>query len=381
MSNGAQQRYLVISNSEDVDINLINDAVLSNEKLVLPVKSDLSEIITADNRPITAYESPFVNLDEDGEGESRETMRQAMVRDNMASTKAYAVLDSHSAEDRTTCYVSSFEYENRTKGDAEDDDEENTSNVNIRCNLDSVVSLLEDLEAAEDSTAARILRNEAAAVGGVWNAERVQALRDQPSKLRSAKWKPSPAWDEDCAMEGRGETAHPYLPVFRTADISLETIQAFVKESSSKANNGDGEDEEEDEVQPAVAFITSLRAPFFEQPALEPPAAKPALADELLGFSAGEVDMVVRSAFPKPDFDKVKLHYNAFIVMDEHTEATQSVVLATNSEFGGELQLVRCVFATALESVLGIQETGLCMDTMANETPSDNGAAIMQSSD
>ncbi|KAK7956576.1 uncharacterized protein PG986_005798 [Apiospora aurea] len=382
MSNGAQQRYLVISDSENVDCNLINDAVLSNEKLVLPVKPDLSEILTAESRPISSYASPFINLDEDEEGEARETMRQAMARDNMATTKAYAVLDSHSAEDRTTCYVSSFEYENREEGDGEDEDEEEAaSSVNIRCSLNSVVSLLDELEAAEDSTAARILRNEAAAVGGVWDAEKVQALRNQPSKLRSAKWKPSPAWDEDCAMEGRGETAHPYLPVFRTADVNLETLQAFVKEASSKANTGNESDEDADEVQPVVAFITSLRAPFFDQPALEPPAAKPALADELLGLSAGEVDMVVRSAFPKPNFENVKLHYNAFVIMDEHTEATQSVILATNSEFGGELQLVRCVFATALESVLGIQETGLCMDVMANEVPSDNGAAIMQSSD
>ncbi|KAK8080170.1 hypothetical protein PG997_007988 [Apiospora hydei] len=383
MSNGAQQRYLIISDSENVDFNLINDAVLSNEKLVLPVKPDLSEILTAESRPISSYASPFINLDEDGEGEARETMRQAMARDNMATTKAYAVLDSHSAEDRTTCFVSSFEYESREKGDGEDEDEEEAaSSVNIRCNLNSVVSLLDELEAAEDSTAARILRNEAAAVGGVWDTERVQALRDHPSKLRSAKWKPSPAWDEDCAMEGRGETAHPYLPVFQTADISLETLQAFVKEASSKANTGSGEDEEDgDEVQPVMAFITSLRSPFFDQPALQPPAAKPALADDLLGLSAGEVDMVVRSAFPKQNFENVKLHYNAFVIMDEHTEATQSVILAINSEFGGELQLVRCVFATALESVLGIQETGLCMDVMANEAPSDNGAAIMQSSD
>lgn len=153
-----------------------------------------------------------------------------------------------------------------------------------------------------------------------------------------------------------------------------------MKEASSKANTGE-DGEEEDEVQPVVAFITSLKAPFFDQPAIEPPASKPALADELLGLSAGEVDMVVRSAFPKQNFRDVKLHYNAFIIMDEHTEATQSVILATNNEFGGDLQLVRCVFATALESILGIQETGLCMDTMANEAPTANGAAIMQDSD
>lgn len=188
----------------------------------MPVKPDLSEILTVDSRPIAAYVSPFVNLDDDGERQARETMRQAIARYNMASTKAYAVLDSHSAEDRTTCYVSSFEYQNRTKGYEEDDEEHNTSSVNIRCNLVHVVSLLDDLEAATDSAAARVLRNEAAAVGGVWNAEKVQVLRNQPSKVRSAKWKPSPAWDEDCAMEGRGETAHPFLPVFRTADISLE---------------------------------------------------------------------------------------------------------------------------------------------------------------
>ncbi|KAK8128021.1 hypothetical protein PG984_009129 [Apiospora sp. TS-2023a] len=373
---------MVISLSENIDLELINDKVLCNEKLAMPVKPDLSEVLTVDNMPVSSYVSPFVNLDEDGEIEARETMRQAMARYNTAATKAYAVLDSHSAEDRTTCYVSSFEYQNRTtEEEDEDEDEDNTSSVNIRCELNHVVSLLEELEAAADSTAARVLRNEAAAVGGIWNAEKVQVLRDQPSKLRPVeKWKPSPAWDEDCAMEGRGKTAHPYLPVFRTADISLETIRTFVKEASSKANKGE-DGEEVDEVQPAVAFITALRVPFFGRPAIEPPAKMPALASELLGLSAGEVDMVVRSAFPKPKFENVKLHYNAFIIMDEHTEATQSVILATNDEFGGELQLVRCVFAAALESILGIQETGLCMDLMANEAPTANGAAIMQSSD
>lgn len=198
----------------------------------MPVKPDLSEVLTVDNRPIASYVSPFVNLDEDGEREATDRMRQAMARYNTASTKAYAVLDSYSAEDRSTCCVSSFECQDRTKGEDEDEDEDNTSSVNIRCNLNHVVSLLEDLEVAMDCSAARVLRNEAAAVGGVWDAEKVQLLRDQPSKLRSAKWKPSPAWDEDCAMEGRGETAHPYLPVFRTADISLEVGLSAVWETT-----------------------------------------------------------------------------------------------------------------------------------------------------
>ncbi|KAK8105689.1 hypothetical protein PG999_009048 [Apiospora kogelbergensis] len=290
MSNAAQQRHIVISDSEDIGVDLINDAILSNEKLALPLKPDLSEVLTAQNKPIASYVSPFVNLDEDEEGEARETMQEAMARGNMASTKAYAVLDSHSAEDRTTCYVSSYAYENRSKGegkDDEDEDEESTGAVCIRCNLDSVVSLLEDLEATEDSTAARALRNEAAAVGGVWNAQKVQALRDQPSKLRSAKWKPSSAFDEDCAMEGRGETAHPYLPVFRTADISLETLQAFVKEAMSKANNGEDDEADVDEVQPIVAFITSLKSPFFNQPALEPPRDEAGAGRRAVGSLGG----------------------------------------------------------------------------------------------
>lgn len=181
--------------------------------------------------PITSYKSPFVNLDTDGELEAIETMRQAMVRENMAGTKAYAVLDSHSAKDRTTCYVTSFEYENVKKGDDDDDDddEESTSNVCVRCDIGSIVSILSSLQEAEESTRARKHRNEAAIVGGVWDTRKAMRLRAHPStlnaprhKLRSAHWRPSPAWDKYCAMGGRGETARPYVPVFRTADISIE---------------------------------------------------------------------------------------------------------------------------------------------------------------
>ncbi|KAK8011046.1 hypothetical protein PG990_010011 [Apiospora arundinis] len=373
MSNGAQKRYLVICDSEDVDVDLINDTILSHGELVLPLKPDLSEVLTADDMPITSYESPFVNLDTDGELEAIETMRQAMVRENMAGTKAYAVLDSHSAKDRTTCYVTSFEYENVKKGDDDDDDddEESTSNVCVRCDIGSIVSILSSLQEAEESTRARKHRNEAAIVGGVWDTRKAMRLRAHPStlnaprhKLRSAHWRPSPAWDKYCAMGGRGETARPYVPVFRTADISIETLQAFVKEAMSKANNGENEDDV-DEVQPVMAFITSLKEPFFDEPAFEPPRRSRRWT----------------SAFPKAEFEDVKLHYNAYVIMDEHTEATRSVLLGVNSEFGGEMQLVRCAFGATLESILGMQETGLCMDLIANEAASDNGAAIVQPTD
>lgn len=66
--------------------------------------------------------------------------------------------------------------------------------------------------------------------------------------------------------------------------------------------------------------------------------------------------------------DKSELNYNRYIIMDELSKQTKTVLLACNCEFEGtELQLVRCEFGEALNAVTAPENTSLTMNAMGTE--------------
>lgn len=119
-----------------------------------------------------------------------------------------------------------------------------------------------------------------------------------------------------------------------------------------------------------MAFVTSLEHPFHEGPARKEQqqpaaAAVPALPSLLLGATPEECDILTRHLFAPQD--RSELNYNRFIIMDDLTEETKTVLLASNCEVGGKLLLLRSDFTNALMLVLAPENTILTMDLTASE--------------
>lgn len=67
--------------------------------------------------------------------------------------------------------------------------------------------------------------------------------------------------------------------------------------------------------------------------------------------------------------------------MDELTERTKTVILASNCEFeGAELQLVRCLFAGAIVTLLAPIETILTMDLEGSEAAKKSNGVVPEES-
>lgn len=96
----------------------------------------------------------------------------------------------------------------------------------------------------------------------------------------------------------------------------------------------------------------------------------PPILPLLHGASPVECDILARHLFAPQRHSE--LDYNRFVIMDELTEETKTVLLASNCEFEGtterrlELQLVRCTFAGVLITLLAPRETILTMDLQAS---------------
>lgn len=131
-----------------------------------------------------------------------------------------------------------------------------------------------------------------------------------------------------------------------------------------------------------MAFVTSLEHPFHNGPAFnqgpENPGplfltTKPALPNILLGATAKECDNLTRHFFPPATVSELECNY--FIIMDELTEQTKTVLLACNNEFDGELQFLRSDFAESLLALLAPESTALTMDEQANDA-AKNGQGV-----
>lgn len=169
------------------------------------------------------------------------------------------------------------------------------------------------------------------------------------------------------------------LPFFPHAKLctTFKTINAFTKESWDAQPDFDLPGKAY-----TMAFVTSLTHPFHNGPAFhqgpENPrplflTAKPAIPEILLGATAQECDILTRHYFPPAKVSELECNY--FIIMDELTEQTKTVLLACNNEFEGELQLLRSDFQNSLLALLAPESTALTMDEQANDA-AKNGPGV-----
>lgn len=140
------------------------------------------------------------------------------------SSKAFVILDQQTAKDGKTCQVTTHD---------DDSDEDNYQDrVAFRCDLSSAFAALEVLdrglgEANDDyrHTTARSLRNEAAIAGGVWSREASDGQHARVSPLN--EYPRSSDWNDSSRRLNAGDP-RPYIPVFRTADVSLEVCEPLI---------------------------------------------------------------------------------------------------------------------------------------------------------
>jgi hypothetical protein len=145
------------------------------------------------------------------------------------------------------------------------------------------------------------------------------------------------------------------------ANIVYQTINTFAQETYNQRPEVDPSI-----AQPTIAFVTSLDHPFHSGSVKPPLATIPSNPSILQGATPMEIDILTRHFFPPQE--RSQLNYNHFIIMDELTEQTKTVLLVCNCEFEGtELQLLRSDFPSALITVLAPDNTILTMNTLASE--------------
>ncbi|KAK9778467.1 hypothetical protein SCAR479_04489 [Seiridium cardinale] len=320
----------------------------TNHELLLVAKRDLSVLLTGDSDDEQLDTAESFKEDLPKSIYVMNGFMDAIAKKPCINGKAFVILDDTTGQDRSTCLVAADVRDNPA-----------TDYLTFRCQFSSALSALEELDHGDSSIqhAIRRLRNEAALAGGTWSKATVEKIKSRKSLLDPSKFSPSKDWDTNCAAEFP-DSARPYVPVFRSAEISLKTLNEFLK---SAYDQDWGDDSTSD---PRVSFITALEPPYGDGPAAAPLKTTPDCPDILLGARPSEYDAVVRSAFAakKPD-----LNYNRFIVMDELTETEKTVILATNAEREGELVIARSDFGGALISLLSLENTSLTLEQMAHE--------------
>ncbi|KAK2591574.1 hypothetical protein QQS21_010744 [Conoideocrella luteorostrata] len=333
----------------DVDAQILRD-LLSNDELALVAKEDLTELITGgNNADLDSFQSPFSG-DFEQSYEALEVFIDATQSAAGISRKVFVVLDETTAGDKKTCQIAT---------DGREVDDINEMQFALRCTLSSVPHSLAAVEraAAESPQAIRDLRNEAALVGGVWDKHRVDEFKARPRRIDVADYPVHEDWNDESGPVGP-DTDLPYYPVFQTAEISLETLNQFLEEAYSQ----DWGDEEK--ARPALAFVTSIgAAPFHQGKAGTHLDSLPPVPQTLFGASAIECDVITRSRFPASGSD---MNYNTFIVMDELSESSKTVIIAASNEQDGQLLLARSDFNMALLTMVAPLDTSLTIDSQCN---------------
>lgn len=188
-------------------------------------KPDLSEILTGNDRPIDGVDSPFTASMPGGLQPMYDFMAAAKGKEGISS-KAFVILDRQTANDGKTCQV--------TTHDDDSDEDDYQDRVVFRCDLSSAFAALEALDRGlgEENddyrhNTARSLRNEAAIAGGVWSREASDSQRARVSRISLNEYPRSSDWN-DSSRRRDAEDPRPYVPVFRTADVSLEVCEPLL---------------------------------------------------------------------------------------------------------------------------------------------------------
>ncbi|CAN8097502.1 unnamed protein product [Discula destructiva] len=335
----------------------ILNGLLEEDVLALVAQSDLSEVLTSNDGSIDGdritFKTPFTGTLPDDVEPMWKFMAAAKEKAGISS-KVFVILDSQTAQDGETCQVSSY--------DDDSDEDDYKDPLPFRCALSSVVAALRAMEESPEGrerSTARVLRNEAAVAGGVWSQASAARQHAKTPRFDPAEYPRSEAWDT--ASEPKAsEDPLPYISVFRTADISLDTLNALCREAYDERPEADPSI-----AQPQFAFVTSLDRPFHSGPVNLPLESVPALPSLLDGASPSECDHIVRHLFAPQGTSE--LNYNYFVIVDELTEGTKTVLLANNREGDGALQLLRSDFRSALNALLAPMSTILTQETMASE--------------
>lgn len=223
-----------LHNSTYRSLQILNH-LLENDRLVLVAnKPDLSNLLTGNDRPINGVNTPFTSSMPDGLQPMYDFMAAAKRKEGISS-KAFVVLDQQTAKDGKTCQVATHD---------NDSDEDNYQDrVVFRCDLSSAFATLEALDRGlgEENddyrhNTARSLRNEAAIAGGVWSREASDSQRARVSRIFLNEYPRSSDWDDSSGCRDAWDPlARPYVPVFRTADISPEVCEPLLNLTSMVA--------------------------------------------------------------------------------------------------------------------------------------------------
>ncbi|PHH59539.1 hypothetical protein CDD81_2901 [Ophiocordyceps australis] len=335
----------------NIDSQILKD--LLSHGLALVAKTDLSELVTR-NDELASFQSPFAT-EAPADAEALNDFLDAIRSNETLSRKAFVVLDETTAKDKKSCQVAT---------DGRDEEQTVGLDVAFRCQLSSVIHGLKAVEHdAQPIRAARCLRNEAALCGGVWEKQRADGVKAKPKRIDIRDYPVNENWDEYSGPDSP-YTEIPYYPLFQTAKIDLDIINLFLKETYDQ-DWGQDDPEDEEHAILGVAFVTSThKAPFHAGKATAPLTSAPQTPSILLGASPFECDAIVRSRFPA---EGSEMNYNRFIIMDEYTEETKTVIVAANNEVDGQLLLSRCDWKGALISLVAMEDTGLTMERQCNE--------------
>lgn len=204
----------------------IFNRLLENDRLVLVAnKPDLSELLTGKDRPIDGVNSPFTANMPDGLQPMYDFMAAAKRKEGISS-KTFVILDQQTANDGKTCQVTTHD---------DDSDEDNYQDrVVFRCDLYSAFVALEALdrglgEEIDDyrHNTARTLRNEAAIAGGVWSREASDSQHARIPRISLNEYPQSSDWNGSSRRRD-AEDPRPYVPVFRSADVSVEVCEPLL---------------------------------------------------------------------------------------------------------------------------------------------------------
>ncbi|KAL9084167.1 MAG: hypothetical protein Q9165_008215 [Trypethelium subeluteriae] len=186
------------------------------------------------------------------------------------------------------------------------------------------------------------LQNDAAAAGGALTEYTAASQRDPPksSELLSLQQR-SQEWNRYSNLRNTADET-VILPVFCTAEISLEVINNFISSiySSDVASTTEG---------PHLTLVSSQTIHPHVKPITSPLSSPPAFP--FLGFPISALATFIRQNFPGNG-----LHHTHFIVLDAHTASAENA----SADIKGRSCIIGDLSGTNLESECaeGLKEQG-----------------------
>ncbi|KAM0331579.1 hypothetical protein ACHAQA_003258 [Verticillium albo-atrum] len=319
-----------------------NETATSDASVVLVARRDLSVLLTPDATDGDLDDiQTFIEKEQHEVKIIKKFMKDISGRSDLGGN-GFVELDEFAASDEV-CLIST---------DATKDDFAEDATVSFRSNFKSTFAALSALQSG--SKKPRQHRNDAARCGGIWKADILASIESHRSGIEIASLPTAPK--EDPEREGEFQN----YPVFRTADISLETLNLFIKDVFDY--------EHDEDANPCIAFVTRLDTKPFTQ-------AGPSKVGDVLD-EVPLLDEVLKYATPeecgellKRRFHRQKdLDLNFFIIMDHLTETNHTVIVACQYEMenDGELILMRCAFNHVMVILVAVASTSLSFENSAD---------------